>query len=85
MEKMRKPRGRPRAQHPVAGSLGARLVELRGGRLIMEIAKLARVSKSSLSRWERGVYLPDLTSVRRLEEVYGVALAGLVPDRRPRE
>lgn len=62
----------PKGYEPEARVLGRLLRDARGRRDQREVAAAAELSDSSLSRFERGEYVPSLDDARRLDEVLGL-------------
>ena len=59
------------------GAVGGRIRKIRGGRTLMEFARLIGVSHTSVSRYEHGV-TPDIRALLRIAEVGKVDLGWLL-------
>lgn len=62
-----------------ASKMGALLKELRLGNLLtqQETADALHVPKSTYSNWERGVYLPATSAMRKIKSMYPQAAGQL--------
>jgi len=44
------------------------------------LAELLGTATNTITRWERGVYIPSIPDLYRLSQVFGVKIASLLPD-----
>lgn len=61
-------------------SLGAMIAELRKekGLTQLELANMMNVTDKAVSKWERDISCPDITSIPRLAEILGVSVDDLM-------
>lgn len=57
---------------PATSRLGQRLRELRGFTSLYDIERTAQITRTLLSRYERGKHIPSPNALRKLAKVYGV-------------
>ena len=50
----------------------------------LELAEKLNYSDKSVSKWERGDGLPDITVLTNMAELFGVSVDDLCPPRRPK-